>query len=103
MPYKDKEVARNYNTNYQRSHRSGMPSKAAVDLPSSVRIKTAEDIRSLLETTINEVREAEADVLVKARCIGYLAGITLKAVETANLEARLTDIEATLKKGAGRS
>lgn len=102
MPYTDPEKARQYNTDYQRGRRAGTPGKAAVDLPASVRIKTAEDVRMLLETTINEVREAEVDVLVKARCIGYLAGITMKAIETANLEARLTDVEAALKKGVGR-
>jgi len=29
-----------------------------------------------------------------------LAGITMKAIETANLEGRVIDIEETLKKGA---
>ena len=98
MPYKDPEQAKRYNTDYQRVRRAGMPDKATSDLPARVRIKTAEDVRSLLETTLNEVREAEADALVKARCIGYLAGITLKAIETANLEARILYIEEMLKK-----
>ena len=102
MPYKDAEQAKKYNTDYQRERRAGTPGKAAVGPPASVRIKTAEDVRMLLEATINEVREAEADVLVKARCTGYLAGIIMKAIETANLEARLIDVEAALKKGVGR-
>jgi len=102
MPYSDPEKAREYQREYQRVKRAGSSGTSALDLPESVRIKTAEDVRMLLETTINEVREAEVDVLVKARCIGYLAGITMKAIETANLEARLTDVEAALKKGVGR-
>jgi hypothetical protein len=103
MPYADPEKAREYNREYQRVKRAGSSVTSALDLPASVRIKTAEDVRVLLETTINEVREADVDVLAKARCIGYLAGITMKAIETANLEARLTDVEAALKKGVGRS
>ena len=99
MPYADPERAREYQREYQRERRTGSPSASALGLPTSVRIKTAEDVRNLLETTINEVREAEADALVKARCVGYLVGITLKAIETANLEARLIDVEEMLKEG----
>jgi len=103
MPIKDAEKSREYQREYQRARRAGSPGNTTLDLSASIRIKTAEDIRMLLETTINEVREAEVDVLAKARCIGYLAGITMKAIETANLEGRVIDIEETLKKGADRS
>lgn len=103
MPIKDAEKSREYQREYQRVRRAGSPSNATLNLPASVRIKTAEDIRLLLEATINEVREADVDVLAKARCIGYLAGITMKAIETSNFEARLSDVEEALKKGAGRS
>jgi hypothetical protein len=102
MPYANPEKARDYQREYQRKKRAGSQGTIALDLPASVRIKTAEDVRVLLETTINEVREADVDVLAKARCIGYLAGITMKAIETANLEGRLTDIEETLKKRGGK-
>ena len=99
MPYKDPEKAKQYHRDYQRTRRAGMPDKTAIDLPSSVRIKTAEDVRSLLEITINEVRAAEVDVLAKARCVGYLAGLILKSVETTNMEGRIIDLEEMLKKG----
>ena len=102
MPYKDPERAREYQRNYQRIRRAGATGKNVVEFPTNIRIKTAEDVRNLLETTINEVREAEADTLVKARCVGYLAGIMLKAIETANLEARLIDVEEMLKQGDGK-
>ena len=103
MPIKDPERSREYQREYQRTRRAGSPGTSALDLPTNVRIKTAEDVRALLETTINEVREADVDVLAKARCLGYLAGITMKAIETATLEGRVIDIEETLKKGASRS
>jgi len=35
--------------------------------------------------------------LEKARTIGYLCGIALKAVETVNIEARLEALEQVLK------
>jgi hypothetical protein len=41
--------------------------------------------------------EAEAGTLEKARCIGYLAGISLKAIECGDLAARLEAMEAALK------
>jgi hypothetical protein len=97
MPYKNPEQAREYHREYQRVRRTGSAGNTSLGLPPSTRIQTAEDVRLLLETTIHEVREADADALVKARCIGYLAGITLKAIETANLEARLIDLEEVLK------
>jgi hypothetical protein len=36
-------------------------------------------------------------VLEKARTIGYLAGITLKAIEAGNLAARIEMLEEVLK------
>jgi len=103
MPIKDPEKAREYNRNYQRARRAGMPGNAAADFPSSFRIETAEDVRNLLELTINEVRDADADPLVKARVVGSLAGLTLKAIESSHMEARLIDVEEMLKKGGKQS
>ena len=101
MPYKDPEKRREYNTNYQRTRRAGSSGNTSVECPTSVRVKTAQDVLALLEATINEARQAEADTLVKARCIGYLAGVTLKAVETANLEAQVVEIKEILKNIGG--
>jgi hypothetical protein len=97
MPYKDAEKAREYHRDYQRMRRTGLTPGQTSNLEGMARLRTARDVLALLEETINEVREAEADTLVKARCIGYLAGITLKAVETADLEARVEAVEETLK------
>jgi len=102
MPYSDPEKAREYNRNYQRQRRNGSTDSTVVDLPTAVRIKTAEDVLTLLGTTINEVRGTEADALAKARCIGYLAGVTLKAIEITNVEARLVDVEEMLRQGGGK-
>jgi hypothetical protein len=67
-------------------------------LPTSFRLKRAEDILNLLSEQIEAVKnEAEAGTLEKARCIGYLAGIALKAVEATNIESRLAAVEEILK------
>jgi hypothetical protein len=45
---------------------------------------------------------AEAGTLEKARAVGYLAGLSLKAIEAGNLAARLEALEAALKlRGSG--
>jgi len=97
MPFKDPEKTRAYHRDYQRRLRSGLTACQTLNLDSPAKIQTAQDVLYLMEETINDVREADADALVRARCIGYLAAITLKAVETANLEARVEAVEETLK------
>ena len=54
---------------------------------------------ALLEEQVSAVRdEPVAGTLEKARTAGYLAGIALKAVEVADLSARVEAIERVLKK-----
>jgi hypothetical protein len=67
-----------------------------------VRLKTAADVLALLEQQINAVRaDGEGGPREKARLIGYLAGLGLKAIETGNLEARIDMLEAVLKQRTG--
>jgi hypothetical protein len=69
----------------------------AVDLP-PVRLKTAADVLSLLGQQIDAVlNDRGAGPLEKARLVGYLAGLGLKAIETGNLEGRIEMLEAVLK------
>jgi len=56
-------------------------------------IKTAKGLLELLADVITEIRAENADPFMRARCIGYLAAITIKAIETADLEARITKLE----------
>lgn len=98
MPYKDPERQKAYLREYQRIRRAGLQTPGKTELPSTFRLQTAKDVLNLLQEQINAVRDdAEAGTLEKARCIGYLAAIALKAVETANLEARIEALEAVLK------
>lgn len=101
MPYKDKEKTRAYQREYKRLQRAGesiTPGQTLIPLP--FRMKTAQDILSLLAEQVQAVRDApeeEAGTLERARCIGYLCGIGLKAVEVADLEGRLASMEQILK------
>jgi hypothetical protein len=71
-------------------------------LPLPFRLKTAADVLDLLEEQIEAVRgEAEAGTLERARTIGYLAGIALKAIDAGNLAARVEMLESVLKQRNG--
>src|SRR5436190_15911755 len=104
MPYSDPDRARDYQRDYRRLRRSGdectTPGTTPVPLP--FRLQTAADVLALLEEQVAAVRDApEAGVLEKARTIGYLAGVTLKAIEAGNLAARVETLEMVLKQRNG--
>jgi hypothetical protein len=70
----------------------------AAPLP-PVRLRTAADVLTLLGQQIDAVRsDARAGPLERARLVGYLAGLGLRAIETGNLEARVEMLEAVLKR-----
>ena len=100
MPYKDPETRRDYQRDYKRMKRAGSsqtPGQTLVPLP--FRLKTAYDVLTLIEEQVNAVREEpEAGTLEKARAVGYLAGIALKAVEVADLSGRVEALEQVLKR-----
>jgi len=99
MPYKDPEIRTQYQREYKRLKRGGdcqTPSQTLVPMP--FRLKTAHDVLALLAEQIQAVRdEQDAGTLEKARTIGYLAGICLRAIEAGDLAARLEALEAVLK------
>ena len=99
MPYRDPEKRRTYDREYKRTARSGggqTPGQTLVPLP--FRLKTAADALKLLEEQDAAVREEpEAGTLERARCVGYLVGVALKAIEAGDLAARLEAVEAVLK------
>jgi hypothetical protein len=53
------------------------------------------DVASLLEETINRVRQGPFD-LRSANTIGFLAGILLKALDHCRIEERLSNLEAAV-------
>ena len=69
--------------------------KVSQSLP-LVRVKNPQDVVTLLETTINEVRSGELDPRI-ANTIGYLTGGLLKAFEIGEVNRRVTAIEEAIK------
>ena len=99
MPYRDPEQRTAYQREYQRMRRAGdCQTPGQTLIPAPFRLKTAHDVLALLAEQVQAVRdEPEAGTLEKARCIGYLAGVALKAIEAGDLSARLEALEAVLK------
>ena len=99
MPYRDPDARRTYDREYKRTARAGggpTPGQTLVPLP--FRLKTAADALKLLEEQVAAVRDdPEAGTLERARCVGYLVGVALKAIEAGDLAARLEAVEAVLK------
>ena len=100
MPYKDPEKQRDYQREYKRMQRAGSSQTPGQTLlPSTFRLKTARDVLALIEEQVNAVREeVAAGTLEKARAVGYLAGIALKAVEVADLSGRVEALEQVLRR-----
>ena len=82
------------------AHKKGgeTPSTKIITLDGTTRISSAAKVDELLDKIINEVMGTEtsrggAFNLKKARCVGYLAAIKLRAFEVADIEDRLTALE----------
>ena len=99
MPYKDPERRRAYNRAYRRTERATVaqtPGQSPIPLP--FRLQTAADALALLAEQVAAVRaDQTATTLERARCIGYLVGISLKAIEAGDTAARLEAVESVLK------
>jgi hypothetical protein len=103
MPFAGPDRARDYQREYRRLRRAGgctTPGTTPVPLP--FRLQTAADVLALLAEQVEAVRaEQGAGALEKARVVGYLAGVALKAIEAGNLAARIEALEAVLKQRNG--
>ena len=87
---------RAYFREYRRIRRGG--DECSTPLPAEFRLETAGDVIALIENQVQAVLDdAEGGALEKARCVGYLASVSLKAIECGNLAARLEALEAVLK------
>lgn len=100
MPYADADRRREYQREYRRTRRAGdfCTTPGTTLLPLEFRLRTASDVLDLLEEQVDAVvKDVDSTALEKARCVGYLAGISLKAIECGNMAARLEALEAVLK------
>jgi len=98
MPYKDTKTRKEYDRKRRRRERHEVVEEMGSQkkLSDPVTIETAADIRRVVAEQIGLVREADVEVVIKARCIGYLAGVCLKAIEAGDLEGRLEALEEQL-------
>ena len=60
------------------------------------KVRTSEDIVELMESVINRVKQGNLDIRV-ANTIGYLAGVSQKAIKDVEVEGRLKRIEESLR------
>ncbi|QBS38736.1 hypothetical protein E1B22_12585 (plasmid) [Thermaerobacter sp. FW80] len=103
MPYKDPEVRRAYHREYKRLKRAGLSqTPGQTPVPAPFRVQVAQRILDILMEQMEAVRnDPEAGTLEKARCISYVAGAALKAVEVADLSARIEALEEALQQQKG--
>jgi hypothetical protein len=95
MAYKDPERQREYQREWQRARRAGnSPGFKVLRVSSPEEIRTAHALLTILAGLIKQVLETkEGDVFMRSRTAGYLISIGLKAVEVADLEGRVTNLE----------
>ena len=60
--------------------------------PEAVAIRNIGDVRDMLLRTLEDLRNGRVDSDL-ARAVGYLAGVTAKIIETADLEPQLQKLE----------
>jgi hypothetical protein len=98
MPFADPEKRREYDADYKRKARVAEPCPTRLTLPAEFRAKTAADVLGLLNEQLDTVRhDASLGSVERAKAVGSLAGIALRAIEAGDVAARLEALEAILK------
>ncbi len=76
--------------------RRAAPPASGVAVPRP--LDAAGDVLAIVEEAIREAwRDGAADPLDRARTLGYLAGVAIKALEARDLTARVEALERVLK------
>jgi len=101
MPYKDKSKQRAYQREYQRLRRAGQSTGSrGIEVIHAVKLeqtRTAQGLLRILGHLIGQVLETnEGDVFMRSRTAGYLISIGLRAVEVADLEVRVSNLESRM-------
>ena len=99
MPFADPEQRREYDTQYKRERRAGVPCPPRESaLPADFRTRTAKDIVELLADEITGLREnSQLGHIERSRLIGTLCSVLLRAVEAADIAGRVEALESVLK------
>jgi hypothetical protein len=70
----------------------------AIPVPPPAPLDVPADVLALLAEQVNSVRaDAEAEAMERARTLGMLAGLAIRAMEARDLDARLEAVERVLK------
>ncbi|MGZ4852372.1 MAG: hypothetical protein ACXV3D_04185 [Halobacteriota archaeon] len=102
MPIKNDDKRREYQRNYARLRRAGLTGKNRTGTPTliedeALRLETVNDYLSVINRVIADVRnDAQSSVIQKARAVGYLVNIALRALELGTIEQRIEQLEATV-------
>ena len=98
MPFADPEKRRQYDAEFKRKARAAEPCPTRLTLPVEFRAKTAADVLALLNEQLQTLRnDASLGSVERAKAVGYLAGISLRAIEAGDVAARLEALEWILK------
>ena len=93
VPIRDPEKQRRANTGIQRRKRSGCGKKTSYVPVEPIPLRTAGDVRAVIEEQVNLVRASDGDVIVRARAVARLLDVCLRAIEVSDIEARLAALE----------
>ena len=97
MPYANAERRREYNKAYKRMQRAQGLTKKSIDTRlTPLKLKTAEDLRGLVNEVVEEARNADASSLTleaKLRIKLRAIEIGLRVIEIRNHEGRIAALE----------
>jgi hypothetical protein len=101
VPYADSDRQRAAKAEYARRKRAAHvePKRGTLRplLDERTRLRTAEDVLAVIEGQVAAViQDQELRTTERARTVATLAGVALRAVEAANLSARIEAIEALI-------
>lgn len=97
MPYRDPEKQKAYQREWQRARKAGEPMKPLARTLNQAEIKSAQGMLNILADILAQLVADKGDLYMKARTIAYVASVGLRAVETAELERRLTELENKIR------
>ena len=98
MPFADPEKNRSDQRDDKQQSRAAEPCPTRPTLPVEFRAQTAADVLALLNEQLDTLRQdASLGSVERAKGVGSLAGIALRAIDAGDVAARLEALEAILK------
>jgi hypothetical protein len=98
VPYRDPERQTAAKREHARRSRSGTPERLGPLLDGATRLRTAQDVLAVIESQIEAVLDdGELGTAERARTTASLCGVALRAIEQADLAARVEALERALE------